>query len=147
MIELEFLPQLYMNARLRKPHIITTWICTEFSQALLIPYESFVILLKSRSHTHHPYRNYSYTGSRRQNMPSIQIHLKLFYSYTRRKHQKYIPYKLPQNKCSKFLLLPLKYFHCNREAWAMQKLLKKRKYWKKWTSVRINKTMGTWMPA
>jgi hypothetical protein len=51
MIELEFLPPPYMNARLRKPHIITACICAEFSQALLIPYENFVILLKSRSRT------------------------------------------------------------------------------------------------
>jgi hypothetical protein len=127
MIKLELLPKPYMNARLRKPHIITACICTKFSQALLIPYESFVILLKSRSRTHHPHRHYSYTGSRRQNMPSIQIHSKLFYSYTRRKHPNNIPYRLPQNKCSKFLLLPLKYFHCNREAWAMQELFKMRK--------------------
>ena len=46
------------------------------------PYERFVILLKSRSRTHHPHMHYSYTGGRRKNMPSIQTHPKMFYSYT-----------------------------------------------------------------
>jgi hypothetical protein len=125
MIEIEFLPQPYMNARLGKPHIITACICTEFSQALLIPYESFVRLLKS-SHVHTTHIGTTPTlgvGAKTCH-PSIQ---KCF-TPTLGENTKNILYRLPQNKCSKFLLLSLKYFHCNREAWAMKKLFKKRKY-------------------
>ena len=51
------------------------------------PYERFVMLLKSRSRTHHPRMHYSYTWGRRRNMLSIQIHPKMFYSYTRSEHK------------------------------------------------------------
>jgi hypothetical protein len=51
MTEFEFLPQPYVNARLGKLHIFSTCICIEFSQALLMPYESFVILL-NQDHVH-----------------------------------------------------------------------------------------------
>ena len=40
------------------------------------------MLLKSRSHTHHPHMHNSYTDGRHKNMPSISIHLEIFYSYT-----------------------------------------------------------------
>ena len=52
--------------------------CIEFGQALLMPYESFVMLLKSRSHTHHPHMHYSYTGGSRKNMHSIWSTQKCF---------------------------------------------------------------------
>ena len=69
MTKLEFLPEPYMIFRLGKlPHICCL-LCIEFSQALLIPYERFVMLLKSRSRTHHPHMHYSYTGDRCNNMP------------------------------------------------------------------------------
>jgi hypothetical protein len=69
MIKLEFLLEPYMILRLGKPFThICCLLCIEFSQALLMPYERFVMLLKSRSRTHHPHMHYSYTGSRRNNM-------------------------------------------------------------------------------
>jgi hypothetical protein len=127
--ELEFLPQPYVNSILEKPHIFIACICTEFSQALLMPYESFVILLKSRSHTHHPHRHYPYTRVGVETChPSRSIQKYFTPTLGGNTKKIYIPYRLPQNKCSKLLLLSLKYFHCSREAWVMQKLFKKRKY-------------------
>jgi hypothetical protein len=79
MAKLEFLPEPNMLIfRLGKLPLICYLFCIEFGQALLIPYERFLILLKSRSHTHHPHMHYSYTGSRRKNMHSIQIQQKCF---------------------------------------------------------------------
>jgi hypothetical protein len=70
MTKLEFLPEPYMIFRLGKPFThICCFLCIEFSQALLMPYERFVMLLKSRLGTHHPHMHYSYTGSRHNNMP------------------------------------------------------------------------------
>jgi hypothetical protein len=58
----KFLPQPY--TRLGKlPLIKYCLLCIEFSQVLLIPYERFLMLLKSRSRTHHLYMHYSYTVS------------------------------------------------------------------------------------
>ena len=69
MTKLEFLPEPYMLFRLGKlPHIcwlLLHWVLSSFVD----PYERFVMLLKSRSHTHHPNMHYSYTGGRRNNMP------------------------------------------------------------------------------
>ena len=66
MTKLEFLPELYMLFRLGKlPHICCLflhWVLSSFVD----PYERFVILLKSRSHTHHPHMHNSYTGSKHQ---------------------------------------------------------------------------------
>jgi hypothetical protein len=51
--KLEFLSEPYMILRLGKPFThICYLVCIEFSQALLMPYERFVMLLKSRSRTH-----------------------------------------------------------------------------------------------
>jgi hypothetical protein len=96
MTKLEFLPEPYMMFRLGKPFThICCLLCIGFSQVLLMPYERFVMLLKSRSRTHHPHMHYSYTGSRRNNMT---FHLdslkKIFYSYTGSEHQKNIPYNI-----------------------------------------------------
>jgi hypothetical protein len=66
----EFLPEPYMIFRLGKlPLIYAACSCFEFSQALLMSYERFLKLLKSRSHTHHPHMHYSYTGGRCKNIP------------------------------------------------------------------------------
>jgi hypothetical protein len=93
-----------------------------------MPYERFVMLLKSRSRTHHPHMHYSYTGSRRNNMP---FHLdslkKIFYSYTGSEHQKIYLTRYPPNKCSKFLLLSLKSFDAEKRHVAMKKLFIKKK--------------------
>jgi hypothetical protein len=70
MTKLEFLPKPDMIIRLGKLSLIfAACFCIEFSQALLIPYERFFMLLKSRSHTHHPHIHYSYTGGRHKNKP------------------------------------------------------------------------------
>jgi hypothetical protein len=63
MTKLEFLSKPNMIFRIENlPHICCL-LCIEFGQALLMPYERFVMLLKSRSRTHHPHMHYSYTGS------------------------------------------------------------------------------------
>ena len=60
--KLEFPPEPYMLFRLEKlPHIcclLLHWVLSSFVD----PYERFVMLLKSRSRTHHPNMHYSYTG-------------------------------------------------------------------------------------
>ena len=101
------------------------------------PYERFIMLLKSRSRTHHPNMQYSYTGGRRNNMLSIQIHPKIFYSYTRSEQKHACQVFHPPNKCS--ITISQK-FNCRKQAWAMQKLFRKKnkqkrrkKYEKKWT--------------
>jgi hypothetical protein len=71
MTKLEFSPKLYMLFRLKNIHIYVACFCIEFCQALLMPYERLVMLLKSRSRTHHPHMHYSYTWGRHKNMPSI----------------------------------------------------------------------------
>jgi hypothetical protein len=87
--KLEFLPEPYMIFRLGKLSLIyAACICIEFSQAFLMPYERFVMLLKSRSRTHHPHMHYSYTGVGATTCHSIEIHPKIFNSYTGSEHQK-----------------------------------------------------------
>ena len=71
MTKLEFLLKPNMIFRLEELSHICCLLYIEFSVALLMPYERFVILLKSRSRTHHPYMHYSYTSGRRKNMHSI----------------------------------------------------------------------------
>jgi hypothetical protein len=69
MTKLEFLPEPYMLIRLGKlPHIYVACFCIEFCQALLMRYEKFDMLLKSRPRTHHPHMHYSYTRGRHKNM-------------------------------------------------------------------------------
>jgi hypothetical protein len=71
MTKLEFPPEPYMLFRLENFHIYDACFCIEFFQALLVPYERFVMLLKSRSRTHNLHMHHFYTGGRRKNMPSI----------------------------------------------------------------------------
>ena len=88
MTKLEFLPEQNMIFRLRKlPLIYAACIALSLVKLCWCLYESFVMLLKSRSCTHHPHMHYSYTGGRRKNMPSILIHSKMFYSYTGGEHK------------------------------------------------------------
>jgi hypothetical protein len=72
MIKLKFLLEPNMLIfRLGKLPLIYYLLCIEFGRALLIPYERFVMLLKSRSRTHHPHMHYSYTrGGRKTCIPS-----------------------------------------------------------------------------
>jgi hypothetical protein len=62
-IKLEFSLKSYMLFKLGKLlHIYAACFCIEFCQALLMPYERFVMLLKSRSRTLYLHMHYSYTG-------------------------------------------------------------------------------------
>ena len=67
MTKLEFPQESYMLFRLEKPsHIcclLLQWVLSSFVD----PYERFVMLLKSRSRTHHPHMHYSYIGGSRKN--------------------------------------------------------------------------------
>ena len=89
MTKLEFPPEPYMLFRLEKLHIYAACSCIEFCKALLMPNERFVMLLKSRSCTHHPHMHYSYTGVGAKICLPSRSTPKIFYSYTRRKHQNY----------------------------------------------------------
>jgi hypothetical protein len=64
MTKLEFLPKPNMIFRIGNLSLICCLLFIEFGQALLMPYEGFVMLLKSRSRTHHPYMHHSYIRSR-----------------------------------------------------------------------------------
>ena len=57
--------------------------------------------------------------------------------------------RFSSNKRLQVLVAISQKFCCREKAWAMQELFikKERKELKKWTSVRIIKTMGTQMPA
>jgi hypothetical protein len=70
MTNLEFPSKPYMLFWLEKPTFMLLAIALSFVK-LYDPYERFVMLLKSRPHTHHPNMHCSYTGGRRKNMPSI----------------------------------------------------------------------------
>jgi hypothetical protein len=63
MTKLKFLPK-PNKIRIGNFPLICCLLCIEFGQALLMPYERFVMLLKSRSRTHYLHVHYSYTGSR-----------------------------------------------------------------------------------
>jgi hypothetical protein len=83
-----------------------------------MPYERFVILLKSRSHTHHPHMHYSYTKSRRKNMHSIQIHQKCF-TPTLEVNNKIILHRFPSiNALSFFVIISQKIIAGRRMSYA-----------------------------
>jgi hypothetical protein len=83
MTKFKFLPEPYMILRLGNfPLIYAACFCIEFSQALLMPYEMFVMLLKSRACTHHPHMHYSYTGVGAKNMPFHLVHPKKYFTPT-----------------------------------------------------------------
>ena len=97
MTKLEFPLETYMLFRLGKlPHIcylLLHWVLLSFVD----PCERFVMLLKSRSRTHHPHMHYSYTGSWCKNMPFHLDPPKMFYSYTGSEHQKILDrFSIPQ---------------------------------------------------
>ena len=144
MTKLEFLPKPIM-IRIGNLPLICCLLSIEFSQALLMPFERFVMLLKSRSRTHHPHMHYSYTGRRRTHF-FIQIHLKVFCSYTESKHQKIYHIGQPQINAQSFCYYLSKVL-LQKDACGYAKVLKKRREEKKWTSVQESKIMGTLMPA
>jgi hypothetical protein len=83
MTKLEFLPEPNMIFRLGNLSLIyAACFSIEFSQALLKPYERFVMLLKSRSRTHHSHMHCTYTRGKHKYMPFHQYPPKnIFYSY------------------------------------------------------------------
>jgi hypothetical protein len=87
MAKLEFLPEPYMLFRLGKLPYIGYSLLHLILSSFVDPYERFVMLLKSRSRTHHPHMHYSYTVGRRKNTLSVKIHPKMFYSYTGGEHK------------------------------------------------------------
>ena len=122
MTKLEFLPEPYMIFRLGKlPHIcclLVHWVLS-----ICDPYERFVMLLKSRSLTHHLHMHYSYTGGEHKNM------LVRFFI-----HQ---------------INAPSSYWYLSQSFVAEKRHGAMQKYWKKMDTKmsEILKTMGTKMPA
>ena len=149
MTKLEFPPELYMIFRLGKHSHICCLFCIKFSQALLMPYERFVMLLKSRSRTHHPHMHYSYTSGRRRNMPSIQIHPKIFYSYSRSEHKNMLDrFSIHQINAPSSCYYLSKVLLQKRSLGYAKVIHKKKKKKRKNGQVsEIYKTMGTQMPA
>jgi hypothetical protein len=110
MTKLKFLrkPDIIYIFRWGKPLLIYA-ACFALSLVKLccIPYERFVMLLKSRSRTHHPYIHNSYTRNRHNHSSfSTQIHLKMF-SPTIERTPKNLTYRTALNKYSNFLLQSL----------------------------------------
>ena len=136
MTKLQFLPEPNMIFKLCKlPHVCCLF-CIEFSQALLMPYERFVMLLKSRSRTHHPHMHYTYTGGRRKNMPFHLSTQKCFTPTLGVNTKNICPIGYPSNNCSKVLIAISQSFVVEKKHVAMQKLfIKKEELRKKWTSV------------
>ena len=131
--------------------LVLHWVSSSFVD----PYERFVMLLKSRSRTHHPNMHYSYTRGRHKNMPSIQIHPKKCYILTLGVNTRNMLIRFPihqinaPSSCcylSKVLLQKrdmgyAKVIHKKR------KEKKKRELRKNGQVSEIFKTMGTQMPA
>jgi hypothetical protein len=95
MIKLKFLPQPYIIHRLGKT---STHICCllyfELSHASLMPYERSVMLLKSRSRTHHPHMHYSYIRGRHKNMAFHLNPSKKYFTSTLGVNTKNIPHRI-----------------------------------------------------
>jgi hypothetical protein len=134
MTKLKFLPKpdiIYIFRRGKPLLIYAACFALSLVKLCCISYERFVMLLKSRSRTHHPYIHNSYTGNRNNHSSfSTQIHLKMF-SPTMERTPKNLTYRTTLNKCSNFLLQSLSiYFICRKKRHVA---IKKEK--KKWTSV------------
>ena len=110
--------------------LVLHWVSSSFVD----PYERFVMLLKSRSRTHHPHMHY-YTGGRHKNMPSIQIHPKMFHSYIGSKHQKIALQDIHQINAPSFCCYFSKVL-LQKKALGYSKVIHKKELRKKWTSVR-----------
>jgi hypothetical protein len=97
-----------------------------------MPYERFLMLLKSRSRTYHPYMHYSYTGVGAKTCLPSRSTQKCFLP-----HWKWTPKIFPigysTNKCSKFFLIYLKKFCCRKGTWGYTKVIhkKRKKSWEK----------------
>ena len=144
MTKLEFPPEPYMLSRLGKPpHIcclLLHWVLSSFVD----PYERFVMLLKSRSRTHHPHMHYSNTGGRCKNMrlhldPQKNV-LLLRWVWTQNMLDRFFMHQIntPSSCCY------LSKFCCRKETWGYGKVIHKKKRWEKNGQVsEISKTMGT----
>jgi hypothetical protein len=86
-------------------------------------YDRFVMLLKSRSRTHHPHMHYFYIGDRRKNMPfHLDPSKNVLLLHWEETPKTYLT-GFPLNKCFKFLLLSLKSFVAEKKHVAMQKVI------------------------
>ena len=124
MTKLEFPPEPYMLFRQEKlSHIccmLLHWVLSSF----VTLYERFIMLLKSRSHTHHPNMHYSYTGvGTKICLPfrTTQKHYTPTLGWTTKTCL--IGFSIHQINAPKFC--------CKEEAWAMQKLFIKKEEEKK----------------
>jgi hypothetical protein len=110
--------------RLEKPSTYVTCICIEFGQTLW-PLLTNLSCSQDQDHVHSTYICCSYTGARNNMFP---IHSKIFYSYIGNRHKNmFVRINAPSScKC-----LSLKVLVAEKEAWAMQKLFKKRRERKK----------------
>jgi hypothetical protein len=127
MTKLEFLPEPYMILRLGNIQFIyVACFSIKFSEALLMPYERFVMLLKLGSHTHHPHMHYSYTWDRRKNMPFHLDPPKKCFTPTLGVNTKNIPLRISPNKCANVLLAISQKFRCRKEACGYAKAIHKK---------------------
>ena len=139
MTKLEFPLELYMLFRLEKlPHVcclLLHWVLSSF----IDPYERFVMLLKSRSRTYHIYllllhweyakTCFPFRSTQKCSTPTLGMNTKTWL----------IGFSIHQINAPSSCFY-LSKFCCRKEAWAMQKLLrkkeeKKKKVEKKWTRV------------
>ena len=111
-----------------------------------MPYERFVILLKSRSRTHHPHMHYSYTVVGAKTCFPSRFTQKCF-TPTLGENTKNMLHRFPSNICSKFLLLSLQQLLCRKEAQGYTIVIHKKKKIKNRQVSKIFKTMGTQMPT
>jgi hypothetical protein len=91
-----------------------------------MPYERFVMLLKSRSRRHHPHMHYSYTRGRHKKHAIPSRSTQKCFTLTLGVNTKKYPIGYTPNKCYNFLLLSLKSFVVEKRHVAMQKLFMKK---------------------
>ena len=92
--KLEFPPEPYILFRLGKLSriccLLLHWVLSSFVD----PYERFVMLLKSRSRTHHPHMHYSNTGGRRKKHVISSRSTQKCFTLILRVNTKNMPYRI-----------------------------------------------------
>ena len=138
MIKLEFLLEPYMLFRLGKLHIcclLLYWVLSSFVD----PYERFVMLLKSRSRTHHLDMHYSYTRVGAKTCLSSRFTRKCFTPTLGANNKNILDrFSIHQINAPSSCWYLSQSFVAEKRHRAMQKLFikKEKKRIEKWTSVR-----------
>ena len=107
------------------PHIcclLLHWVLSSFVD----PYERFVMLLKSRSRTHHPHMHYSYTGVGATTCFPSRSTQNCFTS-TLGVNTKNMPYRISTKYMLQVLVAISQKFYYRKESWGYAKVIHKKR--------------------